>query len=411
MRVCHVAPELLPVPPVRGGAIEAWVANVATALAKRGVDVHVLSVADEALTGGEDRVDASGVTYHDVSIPAPLKVFPLDAVARGYYYFRRVGERIAQLHPDIVHYHNRPLGLLIAETTARSGYRRVMSLHNIDYGWCLTSKRVDRLFFERGFAACDRILTVSDFIGAYVRRRLPHLDPERVHTLRNGVESDVFMPNGSADHRQAFGLTRDPLILFAGRIDPRKGVLEVLEVFRRVQRQLPAAQLVIVGPKGSYWDTAVSAYARQVEAAVRKLPNARLLDPIYDRAKLARLYGTADVACLPFASPEGFGMTSIEVQACGVPVVTTSVGGVPETVRNGETGFLVEPNDVNAMTERVLGLLRDRALRAQMSQAAAFAAREFSWRVITDQLLRHYEAILEDKAKVRRQKEKPQGKR
>src|SRR3989338_7766765 len=168
MKVCLVAPELMPVPPVRGGAIETGIAGVAPELARLGAEVHVISVADPTLQPNTIPVGPGHVTYHYVRIPRMLRRFPLDVIANGFCYFRRAGAIIKALKPDIVRHHNRPLGLLMAKSRYAHPCRHVVSIHNLDYGWCLSSRRVDRLFFRRAFAQCDKVLTVSDFLNRYV---------------------------------------------------------------------------------------------------------------------------------------------------------------------------------------------------------------------------------------------------
>lgn len=397
MRVCLVAPELLPVPPVRGGAIEQWIESVAVELAQRRVDVHVIAVHGPPRPGaGASPPTHGGVTYHHVPVPQILEAYPLSVIGKGYYFFTQVGRIIGRLQPDIAHYHNRPLGVLIAHRWyASSRCRNVLSLHNTASGWCLFAKQADRCWFPQGFTRCDRVLTVSEFIRAYVSVRMPQYPPERLHTLRNGVDTQRFILNGTDNHRDAFGFSPDPLILFAGRIDPRKGVHALFEVLKRVREEVPAAQLAIVGPKGSYWHRQAIPYARWVEAQAKRTPGVHLLDPIYDRRRLARLYAMADVACLPFCSAEGFPLTVIELQACGVPVVTTKIGGVAEALHDGCTGFLVEPGDLNAMADSIVRLLRDRALHARMRVAARQLAEDrFSWTAVTSRLVQHYEALL-----------------
>ncbi len=395
MKVCLVAPELIPVPPILGGAIETWIDRIGAELARAGVEVHVISVSHPDVVPGTRTEGQGSVTYHYIPVPPALERAPLRVVARGGYYFQRAGRVIRRIRPEIVHHQNRPLGLLIARGAAGVPARQVLSLQNIDYGWCLSSKRIDRLFFARGFAACDRVLAASEFIREYARRRIPGYDDARLATLYNGVDTGVFSPNGARTRRAEFGLSPDPLIMCTGRIDPRKGVHLALEVLRRVQREIPSTQLAIVGPRGSYWDRAGTDYARRIEEEVARTPGARLLGPVYDRKRLAALYATADVACLPFTSEEAFGMTSIEAQACGVPVVTTAIGGVPETLEDEVTGFLVAPGDVDGMTRRVLALLQDPALRVRMGRAARSRVEAwFSWRTLAQELMGHYRAIL-----------------
>jgi N-acetyl-alpha-D-glucosaminyl L-malate synthase BshA len=160
-----------------------------------------------------------------------------------------------------------------------------------------------------------------------------------------------------------------------------KRVKDVVRVFARVAEQM-AAVLVMVG------DGPDRVHA---EAEARELG---LHEKVFFLGKIeavAPLLAGADLFLLPSAS-ESFGLSALEALACGVPVVATKVGGLPEVVRDGETGFLCPVGDVEAMSQAAVGILRDANRWQAMSTLAAADARE---RFSLDSIVADYEAFYE----------------
>ena len=119
-----------------------------------------------------------------------------------------------------------------------------------------------------------------------------------------------------------------------------------------------------------------------------------MLGPTYIDEDLAAVYRSATVAVVPSVFPEALGLTSLEAQASGVPVVVSSAGGLPETVRPGESGIVFENGDVDGLATAVLDLLSDRRRLQTMGAAArAWAIQQFSWRHIASQLETIYAQI------------------
>jgi glycosyltransferase involved in cell wall biosynthesis len=384
VRICHVAPELLPVPPVKGGAIERWIRDAAGQLAKRGHDVHVVSRDHDDGTQ-QRRID--GVSYHFVRIPPFLDRGRAAALGRGLWYFRGVGRVLRQLRPDVVHHHSRPAGAYLSSGFAASS-RQVISLHSMSYGWNFCYRAWDRVLFRRAFAASARVLCVSEFIRRHTLDLYPELDG-KMATLYNGVDDMLFHPDAAATFDSP-----EPTILFVGRVEERKGVHLLLDAFERsIGKQIRGAQLKIVGPH-SYWNAEPSAYYLSLAERCRTIPRVQLLGPTYVDADLAAVYRSATIAVVPSVFPEALGLTSLEAQASGVPVVVSSAGGLPETVRPGESGVVFDNGDVDGLASAVLGLLSDRRRLQTMAVAArAWAIQQFSWRHIASQLETIYAQI------------------
>ena len=375
MRICHVAPELLPVPPSRGGAIERWIRDAAVRLAARGHEVHVVS-RDHGDGRAADRID--GVHYHFISVPPSIERGISGVMFRGWRHYRKAKALLKTISPDVVHHHSRPAGLWLSDIP---GPRSVISLHSMDYGWSFGYARWDRRLFNRGFAAAARVLGVSNFIRNHVEQRYPAVKGKSA-TVYNGVDGTLFSPQAETD---------DPPILYVGRVEERKGVHVLLDAFEQViSTQRPRSRLRIVGPH-SYWNAAPSPYYQKLAERCAANPRIELRGPTYNDHELAALYRNAAVSVVPSVFPEALGLTSLEAQASGVPVVVSNAGGLPETVAAGKTGLVFENANSAQLAEAVLSIVGNDERRRTMGAAARdWAMRTFSWDVIAAQLEQVY---------------------
>jgi glycosyltransferase involved in cell wall biosynthesis len=175
------------------------------------------------------------------------------------------------------------------------------------------------------------------------------------------VPSGVHVPERVGEEAEP------PEILFAGRLSPEKGVLELVEAADGIP-------LVVAGD---------GPLRNRVPEALGFVPH-RELERLYERA--------AVVACPSYR--EGFGVVCAEAMAHGRPVVASAVGGLLDLVVDGETGILVPPGDVEALREAFRRLLADQKLRRRLGEAARRRARErFSWESVTEATLAAYESL------------------
>ena len=191
------------------------------------------------------------------------------------------------------------------------------------------------------------------------------LPPDRVHAIHAGPNLDVAriprtLPRDDASH--------PPTILFVGRQFHRKGGDLLTRAFRRVQERIADASLLIAGPP----------------SLPATGPGITLLGDLNKNqptgwAALVAAYGSADVFCLPTRF-EPFGIAFIEAMYFGLPCIGTDAWAVPEMIVDGETGFTVPIDDVDALTDRLVRLLSDRALARTMGRAGRVRAeRHFTW--------------------------------
>ena len=202
----------------------------------------------------------------------------------------------------------------------------------------------------------------------------------RVHLLPNAVDMTRFSPAPSEERdarRRHFGFGPDDVVcLYVGRLSREKGVLELAAAWKELQ---PAnATLLLAGPDmpGSPWDAGPA--AREFIGRNGLTSSVRFLGPSDDVASVLQL---ADVAVQP-SHFEALGLSAIEALACGVPVIASDVGGLPDFIRDGHNGRLVPPRNVAALAGALRELVLDTATRARMAVVARASVADYDERTV-----------------------------
>ncbi len=213
--------------------------------------------------------------------------------------------------------------------------------------------------------------------------------PARLCVSPPGINHEVFVPGDQRAARRSLGLGDGPLLLFVGRIQPLKGLDVAVEAFCLVADQLPEARLVVVGgPSGPQGREELE----QAEEVAHRAGAAVMFRPPRAHLALAEYYQAADLLLFPSRS-ESFGLVAAEAQACGLPVIASSVGGIRYTVRDRHSGLLIEGWDPADYAKVIVELLGDHQQRARLAAGAQQVARQFSWEATADRLLELYDGI------------------
>ncbi len=199
------------------------------------------------------------------------------------------------------------------------------------------------------------------------------VSPHRISVVPCGVDTDLFRPLNRSRVRRDLGLmTDEPIALFVGRIEPLKGIDVLVRAAAQIETRF---RLLVVGgdakdaePKSELMALAADLGIASKVTFIEAVPHESL--PLY--------YNAADVCVVP-SYYESFGLVAVEAMACGVPVVASRVGGLRETVRDGQTGYLVPWRCPEPFAERLELLLSNEPLRLSLGREARAAVQRFRW--------------------------------
>jgi alpha-maltose-1-phosphate synthase len=260
--------------------------------------------------------------------------------------------------------------------------------------------RVSSWVEKTAVEAADAVIAVSSGMRDDVLKTYPGLDPNRVHVVRNGIDTDVWFPVARSDAGDSvldeLGVDRNrPIVAFVGRITRQKGVAHLIAAAHNFA---PEIQLVLCAGAP---DT--PEIAAEVTAAVQALSRARSgvfwVREMLPIGKIREILSAATVFVCPSVY-EPLGIVNLEAMACATAVVASDVGGIPEVVSDRETGLLVhyDASDPNyfelPLAEAVNSLVADSERARQYGQAGRERCiQEFSWAHIAEQTLEIYRKV------------------
>ena len=228
------------------------------------------------------------------------------------------------------------------------------------------------------------ITAVSSFLKDETVRDFG-VPPDRIEVIPNFVDTGVYGPGIEPCHRSSLAEEGEKILMHVSNFRPLKRVQDVVEIFARVSRDLPA-RLIMIGDGPERPRAADKARALGVEDRVVFLGK---------HASVEELLPCADLFLLTSDS-ESFGLAALEAMASGAPVVATTVGGLPEVVPHGEAGYLFEPGAVEEMSDAALDLLRDPTRWKEFSEAGrAVAVERFSAEEIVPLYESYYRSVVE----------------
>lgn len=354
MSGCRRPKILFVVPSLRHGGAEVQAVNLVNGLEPDEFESHLLYYdRGEAL---RERVDCAKVHLHRLRKQSSFDVALVRDVAR----------LIDQYRIELVHC-TLQYSLLVAWTArliSRSKPKLVCALHTT-INRNRYEEAADRLVYHWLLRACVGLIFVCHSQRAHWLRKYPELEAVS-HVVFNGIDAARFdparSPDAGAQLRSALGVPASAKVVSCvAAFRPEKGHHVLLKAFSRVAAKLPEAYLILAGDGPARPD----AERRMCNLGLRD--RVRFLGATDD---VGSLLAATDVTVLASTAVETFSMAMLESMAMKVPLVATDMGGTREAVRHGETGLLVPPNDVVALSEGMIRLLSDDALRRKLGEKA-----------------------------------------
>ncbi len=400
-------------PPSVRGSVAIWTFGVAQQLSKHGVDIILYEHGDSLWRSRTLHHEKIRITYLPTGVNRIIRKLIRRLTMKNTK--NRQSSRVAFDSP----LHN--LGFMVlAALRTRRDRRNVVHVPNFSQAaplfrslhprasfilhmHCEWLTELDPRIIRKRLGAVSAVISCSRYITGKTTARFPHAGTPMM-TVYNGVDPERFKP--------AVSKPPSKRILFVGRISPEKGVHDLVNSFRRVAGQEPGASLELIGGRknlppefivGLSKDRRVSMLDRfythdYLDSVLHGLP-----DSVSERInvhgtikhdRLPQWYRSATVLAMPSLS-EAFGIPVIEAMAAGIPVVANRVGGLPELVVEGKTGYLIEPGDTDSFAEALLRILGSETLQKSMGARGRERVKQtFSWNVVTDSLLQVYSGVL-----------------
>lgn len=350
--VAFVTPGAFVIPSERGGSVERVVEKMTGQLASH---IHPIVY---GRTGARlpQRNRQGGVSF--VRYGAQSKTS----------YFAAVKKSIVQQKPAIVQIENRPH---VVKQFARIHKKVWLNLHSNTF---IQSHAIRPQQLKQQLLAAHRIVVNSYFLRRDVIRRVPEV-AHKVKVVYPGVDLHRFKSRFHEDGqhiRQSFRKEQQwngrQVILFIGRLIPLKGAHHLLAVLPQIVAQHPNALFVIVG-SAYYGSHRLTTYGQRLHQQAKSFRNHVQFVPYIPHHDVPKFMLAADMAVVPSGQREAFGLVNVEAMACGLPIVATKNGGMPEIIRDGETGYLIDPGHVQSQLQQKLNeLLDNKPLRVEMGK-------------------------------------------
>ena len=352
-------------------------------LAQRDHEIHFISYSQPIRLTELNR----NIHFHEVDIPSyPLFEYPPYDLALA----TRMADVAERYHLDLLHVHyaipHSVSALLARQMVAASSNRKlpfVTTLHGTD----ITLVGLDRSYLpvtQFSISQSDGVTAISQYLKDRTLQEFRVTN--EIEVIYNFVNCDLYYRDASVlSRRSQYANADERILMHLSNFRPVKRIGDVIEIFDRVQKKIPCRLLMV----GDGPDRSTAEWMAEKKGIQDKVLFMGKQDAI--REKLA----LADLMIMP-SELESFGLAALEGMACEVPCIATRVGGVPEVVVDGETGFLFGVGEVEAMADCAIGLLSDEErLRTMGRQARAYARKKFCAAEIIPQYERFYQRVLE----------------
>ncbi len=239
-------------------------------------------------------------------------------------------------------------------------------------------------FFERRLlSSCRDIIVDTEYVKKEVQLCLNN-------TKKRMLPKIAVIPQGINDAFYEIESSRNSnVVLSVGVFSSRKGHLQLIDAFDMVAKKIPDIKLVIAGSLSS------KDYYEKMRKKVEESPyeNRIRLMPNIESMELMDLYRNAHVFVL-HSKEESQGIVLAEAMAVGLPVVATNVGGIPDVVKNGVSGFLTDYTDTRSFADAIIALMKDSALWEYMSQTGKTLSVQYNWGTITKKIEEIYKGLI-----------------
>lgn len=396
LRICLVGAGLYPIPPLRGGAIESHIYNLAKQFL---LDGHAVSIIDRFYSiplPSDSFIMRLKVPYLRWKLREGAVSNIIDEMLFGVCAFLVL--LLIRKKVDIIHAHNVIAGAACAFASIVLNKPFIYTSHNTmwtvnNIGWA--TKIVERLEKFVISNSSKTIAVCSALKAGFVKKG--RISAEKITVIPNGVDTTNYKPGlDSSDLKQRLGLQDSKIILFVGRIMFGKGVDILIDAIPPVLEKtgkFENLKFVIVGPKSESFDTYLkSGYYLRLKSLLEKqgIKNYAMFTGLLSTEDLRKLYSSAYMFVLP-SRAEAEPLVLLEAMSSGLPLIGSNVGGIPEIIDDGQIGFVVRANRSDELACAILRLIPRQVHDVFSKKARNVAVQRYDWKVISAKILQIYQ--------------------
>lgn len=355
-------------PKYKGDYYGSFVYDEAKELVKKGCEVHVITQHNEGIPY-EENMD--GIYIHRFRWLKPKKFRALvhfngikDYLRLTTYLislFLKLINIIRKNNIDVIHSHSAvPTGFVSIFVSKILRRPHFITVHGMDVNDCIKHPII-KYFVLFALNNCDTVIVVSD----HLKKKLisTGIYRKKIKILRNAINLNRFKPIRNYEIRERYKITnQEILILFVGYLDTFKGVFELVEAFHKLNNKYFNLKLMFVGvgPKSS--------------DLINKTAKLGLQDKILFVGNISHeyiheYYQAADIVVLPsYGEGGGPPLSILEAMACGIPVIGSNVGGIPEGIHHSVNGLITSPKNINDLAKKIEILVTNHDLRKQFGK-------------------------------------------
>lgn len=371
MHIAIIAPEAIPVPPVRGGSVEVCITSIAKELAKS----HRVTV-----------YSRSHSAYPAVQIKGNLTMVRVGTGSPGQY-IGNILKKMKGKHFDLIQVDNRPTFVprvksLFPNTPVS------LFLHSLVF---VTPPMLSLTKAAACLSKARVIVANSVSLKQELIKRFPAVKNKIEHVLL-GADVNRFRPLSAKEReaqRNRYGLKGSFTVIFAGRLIPKKGVPVLLKAIAQVKKDVPNVRLLISGASQR------PAYGASLKRLAARLHVPARFLGLIPHSRIHKIYGMADCFVCPSQYHEPFGLVNAEAAASGLPCIASRSGGIKEIFDHGKNGILIDNyHDPRSFAEAIRKLAHNREFAKKLGeQGRADMIRHFSWKRTASDLEDIYKRI------------------
>lgn len=400
-KVAIIAPNSLPVPPVRGGGIQTVISETVPLF--REFTPYVFSNCEYGIDKLPLR-ETDGIVEHRRICQSSWDEFKIKlahlAAVNYFPYVFEIIEQIKEINPDLIEVMNRPWFLPILRKYLGPDIKIILHHYN-NYLMEMPGKRAKKyLDLVDGFVGC------SDFtVNAEVLGRFPELR-DKCYTISHGINLDKFDPARLDQARLnemkvKYGIKdSDFVFLYVGRLTKDKGAGQLLEAAKVLIANLGIreAKLMIVGSSFFGGQTKVTPFIKELQVSAEEVKDNIIFTGFINRPDMPYIYGLANVVVVPSIVMDASPSVCYEASAMGLPQIASNRGGIPEIVKDKDTGLLVnDPEDVDELAEKMIYFFRFREeARAFGRRGRALMEKHYAWKTVAGKIEDVYRSVLKE---------------